>query len=210
VALDEAALTGLHPALAGRVVQLALGGVREDRRGASHRLVAAVLALAGQPTGRQVELPGGGTARAERGRIVLRPPLQPTPPPVTLTPPARVAWGRLGHLAARHLTGAEVPARPAAACGPRRALLDPERAAGPLQVRGVHPGDRFHPLGGPGERLLADFLRDAGVAAPDRATVPLVICAGRIAWVAGHRIDERYRLAENADAALELVWEPAS
>ena len=79
-------------------------------------------------------------------------------------------------------------------------------ATGPQTVRAWMKGDRFRPLGGPGERLVTDFLRDAGIAAPDRRRLPLVLAGDLIAWVGGQRIDERFRLSEGADRALELVW----
>jgi tRNA(Ile)-lysidine synthase len=210
VALEAAGLEALPPALAGRVVRLAVARVREDPRGVSLAHVRALLALCGEPTGRALSLPGGSSARAERGAVVLRPPAPRVPEERPLDCPGSADWGRMGTLRARRLSRAAMPERPETVCGPRRALLDADRAAAALRVRAPRAGDRFRPLGAPGERLLRDFLRDAGVPAPERGLLPLVLCGEQIAWVTGHRIDERFRLGPETRGALELIWEPST
>lgn len=77
------------------------------------------------------------------------------------------------------------------------AWLDADKLSFPLRVRGVRPGDRFHPLGSPGKRKLQDFLVDAKVPREERSMVAVVESAGEIAWVMGMRIDERFKVHEN-------------
>ncbi len=77
---------------------------------------------------------------------------------------------------------------------PLEALLDADRLRFPLKVRGIRPGDRFHPLGAPGTRKLQDFLVDLKVPLERRKDVAVLESEGEIAWVLGMRIDERFKV----------------
>ena len=78
--------------------------------------------------------------------------------------------------------------------------------AGPLSVRNRRPGDRFRPLGLNGQKKLQDFLVDRKVARADRDRVPLVVDdTDRIVWVAGHEIDEAFRVTSASEAVLILT-----
>jgi tRNA(Ile)-lysidine synthase len=77
----------------------------------------------------------------------------------------------------------------------RRAGLAAALAPGALvEVRNRRPGDRVHPLGAPGERKLKDVLVDRRIPRAERDRLPLLCFDGRIAWVPGVTIDERFRL----------------
>jgi tRNA(Ile)-lysidine synthase len=206
VALEAVGLASLPSSLAGRAVRLALAGLPGTPAALPRRQVRAVLALAEGAEGGGLSLPGGLSARLERGRVVLRLPLSPPPPETALPVPGSVSWGERGTLSAARRKRSALSGPPESLCGPRRALLDAGRLEGDLSVRGPRAGDRFRPLGAPGRRLLADFLRDAGVASAERASVPVVLCGQRIAWVAGHRIDERYRVGPGTRELVELIW----
>src|SRR5207248_4025113 len=90
-----------------------------------------------------------------------------------------------------------VRAQPVAArgdAGPEVAHVDADRLAGPLWVRARRPGDRFQPLGMRTAKRLQDFLVDARVPRSARASLPLVVCGEEIVWVAGVRLDERFKV----------------
>lgn len=74
------------------------------------------------------------------------------------------------------------------------AVLDADRLSFPLEVRGLRPGDRFHPLGAPGSRKLQDFLVDEKVPRAERGRVLVLESGGHIAWVIGYRIDDRFKV----------------
>jgi len=76
----------------------------------------------------------------------------------------------------------------------------------PLAVRNRRPGDRFRPFGLDGQKKLQDFLVDRKVARADRDHVPLVVDENdRILWVAGHEIDEAFRVTEASRAVIILT-----
>jgi tRNA(Ile)-lysidine synthase len=55
-----------------------------------------------------------------------------------------------------------------------------------LAIRSWEPGDRIHPLGGPGRRLVVRCLQDARVPRRMREGYPMVVDrAGEIVWVPG-------------------------
>jgi tRNA(Ile)-lysidine synthase len=120
--------------------------------------------------------------------------------------------------------GCIVSAEPAAA-GPLTADVEAIRAAtgngsaavirkdswtGPLAVRNRRPGDRFRPLGLGGQKKLQDFFVDRKVARLDRDGVPLVVDeTDRIVWVAGHGIDEAFRVTDASQAVVILKLRPS-
>lgn len=69
-----------------------------------------------------------------------------------------------------------------------------------VTVRNRRPGDRIHPLGAGGSRRLKEVLIDRRVPRAARERLPLLCVGGRIAWVPGIAIEQRFRLAGHATA----------
>jgi tRNA(Ile)-lysidine synthase len=86
------------------------------------------------------------------------------------------------------------------------AVVNADGWTAPLSVRNRRPGDRFRPFGLDGQKKLQDFLVDRKVARAERDRVPLVVDADdRIVWVAGHEIDEAFRVTDVSRAVLILT-----
>jgi tRNA(Ile)-lysidine synthase len=84
---------------------------------------------------------------------------------------------------------------------PSRAGLALPLAAGDrVTVRNRRPGDRLRPLGADGSRRLKEVLVDRRVPRDQRARLPLLCVGGRIAWVPGVTIDQRFRICNEASA----------
>ena len=76
------------------------------------------------------------------------------------------------------------------------AQLDADKIQFPLTLRHWHHGDRFHPLGMKGSKLLSDFFVDQKFTEWQKRNVWLLVSAdGDILWVVGYRIDERYKVS---------------
>ena len=74
------------------------------------------------------------------------------------------------------------------------AQLDFSTLKFPLTLRHWRHGDRFHPLGMKGSKLLSDFFVDQKFTEYQKQNVWLLVSAGGdILWVVGHRIDERFK-----------------
>lgn len=90
---------------------------------------------------------------------------------------------------------------------PFTAFLDYERLELPLSVRPLKHGDRFLPLGSPGEKKLYRFMGDVKIPHAYRARVPLVVDASdRVVWLVGYRLDDRFKLTPQTRKVLRLQF----
>ena len=95
---------------------------------------------------------------------------------------------------------------------PTQELLDASALDGAL-LRTRRDGDRFRPLGSPGDRLLSDYLTDRHIDRPLRDVLPLLAVGNRVLWVCGMGIAEeakvtdstRHRLQVKLDTGYELL-----
>jgi tRNA(Ile)-lysidine synthetase-like protein len=75
----------------------------------------------------------------------------------------------------------------------------------PLAVRNRRPGDRFRPVGLAGRKKLQDLFVDRKIARAERDSVPIVVDdRDRIVWVAGHGIDETFRVTDASQKVVVL------
>jgi tRNA(Ile)-lysidine synthase len=88
---------------------------------------------------------------------------------------------------------------------PQEAYLDYHHLSLPLQARPFHPGDSFMPLGMKGRKKLKDFFIDLKIPRSERPKIPLVISGSDICWVAGWRIDERFKIEKGTKKVLKLT-----
>jgi tRNA(Ile)-lysidine synthase len=152
-------------------------------------------------TGAMIDLPCDSVAEREYDDIVIRRREQVARKfgPVPLTAPGSVElpWGQV--IEADYVDADSI-----------EFALDPgtEYARGdlrmPLTVRTPEPGDRFRPLGSPYQRKLKDFFIDIKLPRRNRRAVALVLEDERVVWVAGLRLDDRYRLGPADGRAIRL------
>ncbi len=74
------------------------------------------------------------------------------------------------------------------------AWLDFEKLTFPLKLRKWQEGDRFVPFGMKGSKKISDFLIDIKVPLHEKDNTWVLESGGRICWVVGHRIDDRFRI----------------
>jgi tRNA(Ile)-lysidine synthase len=93
------------------------------------------------------------------------------------------------------------------------AYLDADKCGGSLIVRSRLEGDRFQPLGFDTPKRLNRFMIDMKITQSWRERIPLVCCHGQglpahgqIAWVAGYRIDDRYKVTCNTMRVLKIEF----
>lgn len=87
--------------------------------------------------------------------------------------------------------------------GKRRALFDADKMPFPVTIRRRRPGDSFYPLGLGKRKKIQDLFVDEKVPRDERDAVPLLTCGGDIAWVMGHRMDERFKIDKSTKRVLE-------
>ncbi|HXB13963.1 MAG TPA: tRNA lysidine(34) synthetase TilS, partial [Bacteroidia bacterium] len=74
------------------------------------------------------------------------------------------------------------------------ACLDYDKLEFPLSIRKWEKGDKFYPLGMDKPKKVSDFLIDNKVSRPDKERVYVLISGNKIAWIIGHRIDNRFKI----------------
>lgn len=84
------------------------------------------------------------------------------------------------------------------------AYLDIASLKLPLVIRTWKKGDRFCPLGLGKPKKLQDFFVDQKIPKTRRNKIPLVESKGKIVWVAGLRIDDRFKVTEKTKRILKL------
>jgi tRNA(Ile)-lysidine synthase len=99
------------------------------------------------------------------------------------------------------------PSRLIRMCTPQRQYFELAAVRPPLEVRFRRPGDSFRPLGTRGTKKLKDFFIDKKVPRFLRDRVPLLLSRGRIMWVMGYAIDEKFKLKPDSTAALRVDHE---
>ncbi len=81
---------------------------------------------------------------------------------------------------------------------PEVAQLDFDKIQFPLTLRHWQHGDRFHPLGLKGSKLLSDFFVDQKFTEWQKQNVWLLVSAdGDILWVVGWRVDDRFKVTKS-------------
>ena len=87
----------------------------------------------------------------------------------------------------------------------RVAQLDYEKLSFPLQIRKWQAGDRFHPLGVKGSKLLSDFFVDQKMTNRQKEECYVLVTADdTIVWVVGRRIDDRYKVTDKTKTILKV------
>ena len=89
--------------------------------------------------------------------------------------------------------------------GKEFASLDYDKLTFPLEVRKWQPGDSFHPFGMKGKKKVSNLLIDEKVSLPDKENIYVLCSSGKIAWVIGRRIDQRFRIASKTTRIFRIV-----
>lgn len=84
------------------------------------------------------------------------------------------------------------------------ALLDAGKLTFPLVIRCWQQGDSFVPLGMRGQKKVSDFMIDSKIPVSLKKEVLVLTSAEKVAWVVGHRIDDRFKIGSDTTKVLKL------
>lgn len=88
-----------------------------------------------------------------------------------------------------------------------RVLVDTTATPMPLRVRARLPGDRFQPLGMNGHSMkVSGFMINAKIEESLRDRWPIVVSGDVIVWLAGLRLDERFKVTSATTTVLCLQF----
>ena len=77
---------------------------------------------------------------------------------------------------------------------PKMLYVPKDKLTFPLEIRPWQYGDYFYPLGGKGRQKLSDYFIDHKIDRFTKERIRLLSINGQIAWIIGHRSDERFKL----------------
>jgi len=85
---------------------------------------------------------------------------------------------------------------------PEKAFIDADLITYPLTYRLWEQGDRFSPFGMKGMKKISDFLIDNKISRVAKEKIMVLVSGKSIIWVAGHRLDNNFRMTENTTSVL--------
>jgi tRNA(Ile)-lysidine synthase len=83
-------------------------------------------------------------------------------------------------------------------------FIDGEKSGKKLVVRFWKKGDRFTPLGMKNRRKLSDFFIDLKLSTALKREIPIVCNRHNIVWIAGLRLDDKYKVTEDTKVYYKL------
>lgn len=87
---------------------------------------------------------------------------------------------------------------------PSVALIDFHKLSFPLVLRKWKQGEYFRPLGMKGFKKLSDFLIDEKYSIPEKEDTWVLLSDNKIVWVAGKRIDDRFKITGETRKVLRV------
>ena len=87
------------------------------------------------------------------------------------------------------------------------ALLDADKVEFPLTLRRWSEGDTFIPFGMTGRKKVSDFLIDGKVSMAEKNRQFVLISGTEIAWLAGRRIADPFRITDSTERVLRITKE---
>jgi tRNA(Ile)-lysidine synthase len=201
ILLDKGFLSSLPLALRRRVLRNFISKVKGDLRGISFSDVEAVLELG---EGKECDLQKGLSLRREGGFVFLREEARPKIEYEHL-------WNGRSILEIKELSlkfeGKKIKngnSLPPKIDDEREAFLDGEKLKFPLLVRNRKQGDKYRPLGAPGQKKLKEVMRAKGIPLAEREKRPVFLGAKNIIWVVGLPVSESYRVKKNTRVVFRI------
>ena len=75
----------------------------------------------------------------------------------------------------------------------------------PLTIRSWQHGDTFRPLGQKGKQKVSDYFINKKLNLLQKEQVPLIVDGESLVWIAGMRLDARYKMGENCRTVYMLT-----
>lgn len=177
-------VAGVSPALARRLVRAIFSKVKGDLRAITLAHVDRILEMAQTSEGNdRAQAPGLDVMRSfEWIRVSRLSPAAPRDFLFAANPPCRIELpgGR-----SLRLDVTESRPTPESVYNGVVGRLDWHRLSCPLEIRNYRPGDRYQPLGVPGETKIKTMFQDARVPLWERRTWPVLTAGGVIVWSRG-------------------------
>ncbi len=148
-------------------------------------------------------------AFTDRGRIIVEPVGEDDSCEVTVDDGATRAYAGNSVYYIRRIDIDQVESL---AVNENTALIDADRLVWPLSLRRWREGDRFTPFGMSGTKKVSDYLIDTKVSLPEKGRQFVLVNGaadgeGEIIWLAGRRLDDRFKITPATENVLKIVRE---
>jgi len=193
ISLEVKPLSSLPRAMARRVVRDFISELRGNLREISFEDVESVLCLR---EGKEFPLRKDHVLRREQGQIFLK---NKIPPKIRY----EYRWEGKGTLEIKELKlkferkrikrGKSLPND---FDDQTRAFLDLGKLKFPILVRNRKEGDRYQPLGAPGQKKLKEIMRAKGIPLSERERRPVFLSGDEIIWILGLPVSDKFKVEE--------------
>jgi tRNA(Ile)-lysidine synthase len=85
------------------------------------------------------------------------------------------------------------------------ACIDAHKVSFPIIIRKWQPGDFFYPFGMKQKKKLSNYFVDRKFSRLDKEKTLIIESEGKIVWIVGERIDNRFRISETTRKALIIT-----
>ncbi|UCE39778.1 MAG: tRNA lysidine(34) synthetase TilS [Candidatus Aminicenantes bacterium] len=200
VRLDLNSVLGLPQGLARRVVREFIRKLKGDLRGITFEGVDSLLNL---EEGKSFHLTDKLLLKRENSLVFLRSEL---PDPMAYS----YEWDGSSPLILEELSlmvKAERVKRPKSFVfdDNTKAYLDGKAISFPLQVRNRQEGDRYRPLGAPGQKKLKEIMRAKSLPLIEREKKPVFLSTDEIVWVLGLPVAEKFKISDKTKEVLVIT-----
>ena len=219
LSLSVAHLRLAHPALARRLVRMALSRLLGSLREITFAHIQSVLDLVSKDLGKKsCHLPQGIRVHRFANRLVfckmdgrkteMTDSSYSRTVPTSIVPfplPPQISIHPLG-IGLRFSCYRPHQLPPWKKVEPNQAHLDWAKISFPLMVRPPAPGDRFTPLGAAGSQKVKKYFIDHRVPKKIRPFIPIITDQQRILWVMGQRMADYGKITEETDMVLSIEF----
>jgi tRNA(Ile)-lysidine synthase len=169
----------------------------------TEKKVEALHRLCDLPTGRRVELSGRYSAYRDRNTILFGE-IHEEQPAVQ-----QVEFGNIYDYQTCHISIGIPEQTPPAFTGTHGVeYVDAGQLGKQLLLRPWRPGDWFIPFGMNRKKKVSDFFTDQKIPRFQKSSIPVLESDGRIVWICGKRIDDRFKLTDRTHTAIRLTCQP--
>jgi len=201
ISLEVKPLSSLPRAMARRVVRDFISELRGNLREISFEDVESVLCLR---EGKEFPLRKDHVLRREKDQIFLK---NKIPPKIRY----EYRWEGKGPLEIKELKlkfeGKKMKRGKSLRTDfddQTRGFLDLGRLKFPLLVRNRREGDRYQPLGAPGQKKLKEIMRAKGIPLSERDRRPVFLSGDNIVWILGLPVSEKFKVEEGISDIFEI------
>jgi tRNA(Ile)-lysidine synthase len=216
--LDRAGFSRLHPALQRHLLRAVIERLPGGLKDIEARHIENILSMLDRMSGKTINLPRGLGFTIEHDRFVIsrgtaQNPINPLSGEYPLNIPGQTLLP--GWRVEASIAASSVAADWMQSPRPDIAHLDFDKTGDRLIVRRPAPGDAFQPLGMDAVKKLNRFMIDSRIPRSRRAGIPVVCTCGQgndspghIVWLAGYRIDDRFKMTPQTGKVLRLEFYP--